>query len=252
MKSYKYGELNIPLIIKFVSELMSRILFISDIHGNIEALNAVMDSVKFDEVVCLGDLVDYGPDPFACIDRIRKNDIATIKGNHDNAVALHVDCGCGYKYKHLSEVTREYTWSKITENDEDFLASLPLSLEKEIDGIKFIFTHGSPASFFDYIYPDIENEKLEKLTSGLAQDYLVVGHTHKPMVLRAPNITILNPGSVGQPRDNDPRASCMAFDTESKKAEIIRLNYDIDTTCEKIRDSMPHAGELEAILRRGY
>ena len=76
---------------------------------------------------------DYGPDPMAIIDWIRSNKIPTIRGNHDNAVALHVDCGCGYKYKHLSVATREYTWSQITEKEEEFLMSLPLSLDLTFD-----------------------------------------------------------------------------------------------------------------------
>jgi predicted phosphodiesterase len=103
-----------------------KLLLISDLHGNKEALDAVLANVKYDQVVCLGDLVDYGPDPMAVIDWVRDNKIPTVRGNHDNAVALHVDCGCGYKYKHLSEATREYTWSQITEKEEEFLMSLPV------------------------------------------------------------------------------------------------------------------------------
>ncbi len=229
-----------------------RVLFISDLHGNMEALNAVIENVKYDRVFCLGDLVDYGPDPLGCIDWIRDNDVPTIRGNHDNAVALHVDCGCGYVYKHLSEATREYTWSRIEDNDEKFLRRMPTKYELELDGIKFMFAHGSPVSFFDYINPDITPEKLGEYTSGVTADFLAVGHTHKPAVIKAPNVTVLNPGSVGQPRDSDWRASCMVFDTENKKPEIIRLEYDIETTCRKIRSSMPNADELIAILKRGY
>ncbi len=217
-----------------------------------EALNAVLESVKYDRVVCMGDLVDYGPDPLECIDWIRGNNVPTIRGNHDNAVALHVDCGCGYTYKHLSEATREYTWASISEGEEGFLRSLPLKLELEIDGLKLMLAHGSPASFFDYINPDTPAEKLEELTAEVNADYLIVGHTHKPVILKTPKTTILNPGSVGQPRDGDWRASCMAFDTNNRTQEIIRLEYDIEATCKKIRSSMPHADELEAILRRGY
>ncbi|MCD1293948.1 metallophosphoesterase [Methanocella sp. CWC-04] len=231
---------------------MTRLLLISDIHANLEALRAIVDNVCYDEIFCMGDLVDYGPDPSECIEWVRINKVPTIKGNHDNAVAMHVDCGCGYKYKHLSEATREYTWDNIEQKDEDFLASLPLIINKEIDGVKFTFTHGSPSSFFEYIYPDTTREILERITSELDSDYLVVGHTHKPAILNTSRMTILNPGSAGQPRDGDIRASCMVFDTLSRKAEIIRLDYDIEKTCGKIRASMPHASELEAILRRGY
>jgi putative phosphoesterase len=229
-----------------------RLLLISDIHANIEALNAIMEGVRYDRVFCMGDLVDYGPNPLECIDWIRSNNVPTIRGNHDNAVALHVDCGCGYIYKHLSEATREYTWATISEKEETFLRNLPLKLELEIEGIKTVFAHGSPTSFFDYINPDITMEKLDEYTAGLTDEYLIVGHTHKPAILKTSRMTILNPGSVGQPRDKDWRASCMVFDTNNRTQEIIRLEYDIETTCKKIRASMPNADELESILRRGY
>jgi protein phosphatase len=203
-------------------------------------------------VICLGDLVDYGPDPLAVIDWIRDNRIPTIRGNHDNAVALHVDCGCGYKYKHLSVATREYTWSQITEKEEEFLLSLPVNLDFNFDGLKARAIHGSPESFFDYIYPDTPVEKVEQWLAGVSCDFLLAGHTHVPMIRKLSRLTMLNPGSVGQPRDGDWRASCMVFDTAAQKPEIVRLEYDIDRTCDKIRKSMSHAEELIAILKRGY
>jgi putative phosphoesterase len=231
---------------------MTRILLISDIHGNHDALKAVLSEVRYDEAFCLGDLVDYGPEPAECIDWVRRNGIATIRGNHDNAVAYKVDCGCGYVYKHLSEATREYTWASIGDSDMKFLAGLPLLADKDADGIKMTLAHGSPKSFFDYIYPDTPAGRLDELTEGPGCEFLAVGHTHKPCILLAKNTTILNPGSVGQPRDGDTRASCMVLDTDTKKAEIVRINYDLEAVCEKIRAKMPHAHELEAILKRGY
>lgn len=229
-----------------------RFLLVSDIHANMEALHAILESVKYDRIFCMGDLVDYGPDPKECIDWVRENTVPTVRGNHDNAVALHVDCGCGYTYKHLSQASREYTWQSIDEKDEGFLKSLPLTRNFEIDGIRIMAAHGSPGSFFDYVYPDTPAETLESYVSDVESDYLFLGHTHKPAILKTSRAIILNPGSVGQPRDGDWRASCMIFDTETRKADIIRMKYDIDKTCEKIRASMPKADELEAILRRGY
>lgn len=229
-----------------------KLLLISDLHGNIEALNAVLGDVKYDRVVCMGDLVDYGPDPGAILDWVRKNDVPVIRGNHDNAVGFMVDCGCGYVYKHLSVATREYTWKVLTEADMDFLRGMPLGRDLEIDGLKLKMVHGSPQSFFDYLYPDIPPEKLAEYTAGISSDYLLTGHTHFPAILKAPTTTVLNPGSVGQPRDKDWRASCMVLDTKARTQEIIRIEYDIDTTCRKIEENMPLADELTAILRRGY
>lgn len=112
--------------------------------------------------------------------------------------------------------------------------------------------HGSPESFFDYIYPDTPSEKVEQWLSGVSCDFLLAGHTHAPMIRKLSKFTMLNPGSVGQPRDGDWRASCRVFDMAALKPEIIRLEYDIDKTCRKIRKSMPHADELIAIIKRGY
>lgn len=236
----------------FNSRAMTRILFISDLHGNYDALKAVLEEVRYDEALCLGDLVDYGPEPAECIDYVRRNGIATVRGNHDNAVAYKVDCGCSYVYKHLSIATREYTWASISDNDISFLKGLPLLIKKEIGGIKLALTHGSPESFFDYIYPNTPDERLEKLVEGLSCDYLAVGHTHKPCILKTGRVTIINPGSVGQPRDGDTRSSCMTLDTTIGEARIIRIAYDIDATCRKIKSGMPFAAELIDILKRGY
>jgi protein phosphatase len=229
-----------------------RLLLISDLHGNKEALEAILNDVRHDRIVCMGDLVDYGPDPLAIIDWIRDNKIPTVRGNHDNAVGLHVDCGCGYKYKHLSEATREYTWQQITEKEEEFLMSLPTYLDFIFDGLKVRAIHGSPESFFDYIYPDTPEEKIDHWLAGVSCDYLLAGHTHVPMIRKLSGLTMLNPGSVGQPRDGDWRTSCMVFDTVTLKPEIVRLEYDLNKTCDKIRKRMPHADELIAILKRGY
>jgi protein phosphatase len=229
-----------------------RLLLISDIHGNIEALNAILENVRYDRVICMGDLADYGPDPLAVIDWIRSNNVPTVRGNHDNAVALHVDCGCGYKYKHLSEATREYTWEHISEKEEEFLMSLPLSLDFDFDNLKIKVVHGSPNSYFDYVYPDTADDKVRPMMADVACDYMFAGHTHVPMIRKLSGLTMLNPGSVGQPRDGDWRTSCMVFDTATRKPEIVRLEYDIDKTCGKIRKSMPNADELIAILKRGY
>jgi predicted phosphodiesterase len=109
---------------------MSRILFISDLHANREALDAVLKNVEHDEIFCMGGLVDYGPEPAECIDWARRNGIVTVRGNHDNAVAFKVDCGCGYAYKRLSVATRDFTWSSIGDNDMKFLAGLPMLVEK--------------------------------------------------------------------------------------------------------------------------
>ena len=232
-----------------------RILLISDIHGNYEALQSVL-KVPHDMVICLGDIVDYGPDPDRCIDVLRAREISTIRGNHDNAVAFKVDCQCGYRYKHLSIATREYTWKILDRSEIEYLQKLPLLIKEEIEGKKLYMTHASPRSMFEYIKPETSDEEIQVMIKEAMEpveaEFLLVGHSHIPMNRKLGNLTIINPGSVGQPRDGDNRASCAVFDTECGKMEIIRREYDIDKVCTKIKDRMPHAEELAAILRRGH
>lgn len=232
-----------------------KLLFIADIHGNYEALETVL-KVPHDKVICFGDIVDYGPDPDKCIDLLRKQEIPTIRGNHDNAVAFKVDCQCGYKYKHLSLATRKYTWEILDKERIKYLQKLPLLIREEIEGKRLYITHASPRSMFEYIKPETSDEEIQTMIKEAIEpvdaDFLVVGHSHFPMNRKLGNLTIINPGSVGQPRDGDSRASCALFDTEDGKTENLRLNYDIDSVCAKIKDRMPHAEELIAILKRGY
>lgn len=232
-----------------------RLLLLSDIHGNYEALQAVLE-VPHDKAMCLGDIVDYGPDPDKCIDLMRKKAIPTTRGNHDNAVAFKVDCQCGYRYKHLSIATREYTWKILDTSRIKYLQSLPPFVKAEIDRTKLHLTHASPRSIFEYIKPETQDEELLAMVNESIEpidaEFLIVGHSHIPMHRKLGGLTVVNPGSVGQPRDGDSRASCAVFDTESGEVEFIRLEYDIDAVCAKIADRMPYAEELAAILRRGY
>jgi putative phosphoesterase len=231
-----------------------KVLLIADIHGNYEALQTVL-KIPHDKAICLGDIVDYGPEPDRCINLLREKAIPTIRGNHDNAVAFKVDCQCGYRYKHLSIATREYTWKILDRAEIEYLKKLPPLIKEEIDGKKLYLTHASPRSMFEYIKPETSDEEIQSMINEALEpveaEFLVVGHSHIPMNRKLGNLTIVNPGSVGQPRDGDPRASCAVFNTENGRTEIFRREYDIDTICAKIKDRMPHAEELVAILKRG-
>ena len=232
-----------------------KILLIADIHANLEALQKVLD-VPHDRAICLGDIVDYGPDPDKCIDLLQKRNIPTIRGNHDNAVAFKVDCQCGYKYKHLSIATREYTWGILDRSRMEYMQKLPLVIKEEIDGKKLFLTHASPRSIFEYIKPETPGEDIMAMLADPMEpvdaEFLIVGHSHIPMNRKLGNLTIINPGSVGQPRDVDTRTGCAVFDTETGKVEFFRMEYDIDVVCAKIEERMPHVEELTGILKRGY
>ena len=228
-----------------------KLLLISDIHANKEAFDAVL-KVPHDGVFCLGDIVDYGPSPAECIDLIMDRGIETVLGNHDAAVGSGIDCGCGYNYKHLSIATREYTWESVTQDHLNFLRQLPFKIEKVLDGQRLYFTHGSPQSNYEYIRPETPDIEVLGMLEGVNADFVFTGHSHLPMIRKIGSITLINPGSVGQPRDEKCLASCAVFDTVTLETEIIRCGYDIETTCFKILERMPNAGELVSILKRGY
>ena len=174
-----------------------KLLLIADIHANYEALQTVLE-VPHDWAICLGDTVDYGPDPNKCIDLLLKKAIPTIRGNHDNAVAFKVDCQCGYKYKHLSVATREYTWKVLDNSKIEYLQKLPLLIKEKIEGKKLYLTHASPRSMFEYIKSETPDEEIRNMVNEAMEqveaEFLVVVHSHIQMNRKLGNLTIINPG----------------------------------------------------------
>jgi len=203
---------------------------ISDIHANLEAFLSVLaeiDSHRPDAVVCLGDIVGYGADPNACVDIIREREIPSVMGNHDAAAS-----GATEPWN-FNEAAREavlWTRDELTGENRDFLAALPQRIETE----DFMAVHGAISDPDKYIfsYRDAEPE------FGLMGDYglCFFGHTHVPADHKSPagpKRRLVNPGSVGQPRDRDPRAAFLVYDTESG-VEFRRAVYDISAAQGKI------------------
>jgi predicted phosphodiesterase len=244
-----------------------RILIISDIHANLTALEAVLsDAGLIDAVWCLGDLVGYGPEPNECVARVRSlPNLVCIIGNHDSAVLDQID-----PYSFNSEARQAIEWTKraLTESSLAFLRSLP-----EKDDSRQLYTglenhitlaHGSPRQpVWEYLL-DLHNatQNFDHFDTA----YCFVGHTHLPIIFHHlennrstrplipdPNAQILlspraiiNPGSVGQPRDRDPRASYMLYDPYKEALEYHRVKYDI----EKVQERMRLAGLPERHIKR--
>ncbi|MCF6150588.1 MAG: metallophosphoesterase family protein [Candidatus Kuenenia sp.] len=229
-----------------------KILIISDIHGNEAALNAVLEQ-EVDEIFCLGDIVNYGPYPGECIERIRKLTDKIVRGNHDNAIGRNVECGCSEKYKALSDQMKNFTKSALNSSEKEFLANLPITLNIETGGTNFLLSHGSPGGdIYKYLRPDVTDKELEGELDDIQANIVFIGHTHLPMVRKIGDITIINPGSVGQPRDGIPEASYAIW--EDGTFEIRRVSYDIDATARGLwHTGMPaqYISTLEEILRRG-
>ena len=229
-----------------------KILVISDVHGNLEALNTVL-KVPHDAVIFAGDVVDYGPRPAECIDKIKEVAFKTVRGNHDNAVAFNTDCGCSYEMHELSVVSREYTKKVVSKEQVKLLQALPLKEQFRIEGKTFFLVHASNSNpLFKYLRPNIGKEEFKKEFGHINADFIIYGHTHIPVVFKdVSRGIIINPGSVGQPRDGDPRTSCAVIDTKTNEVHIKRIVYDIDRVKKQIKEAnlpMP----LITILENGY
>jgi predicted phosphodiesterase len=225
-----------------------RYAIISDIHGNVEALEAVLADIRsrrVDSIVCLGDIVGYYPDPEACVELVKKNVDYCVAGNHDYAAIEKIDI---QTFTYYAFVAMEWTRKNISENAKKFLSSLPLNIER--DGI--YFTHSSPSSAQDWIYvfPDSEEAVFEAFNS-LVHRLNFIGHTHWPSImiqeddkiilysdhtikLNEQNFYLINVGSVGQPRDFDSRSCYAIYDSELPEIALIRVPYDYSITQKKI------------------
>ncbi len=229
---------------------------ISDIHGNLEALEAVLADIDhrgIPEVICLGDIVGYGPDPAACVDLVRDRCRVTIRGNHDDA-AINGPIGFTPLARDAIEwterVLRPRFWRGGSRGRWDFLKTLPLQTKWQ----GFLLVHGSPRDPTSEYIMDREilfdPGKFEELFA-LFDRVCLVGHTHIPGVYReGPHWTpqrdvpepfqfegtklIINVGSVGQPRDKNPRACYLGFDADTAEFQFYRVDYDWEKTRDKI------------------
>ncbi len=226
-----------------------RILLIADIHSNWPALRAIQES--FDACLFVGDLVDYGPDPVPCIDWVRQNVHTSIRGNHDHAVAQRILPKGNTGFRKLAVATRPLHWTLIDPARNKFLARLPITARVQIDGYRFQLLHATPRDPMDeYLGPDVA--AWEARVQGIEADFLCVGHTHVPYEIQVGGLRVVNPGSVGQPRDGDPRASYVII--ENGQVQFKKVAYDIDETLRllKKQDVAPWAVELSAaVLQSG-
>jgi putative phosphoesterase len=200
-----------------------RILLVSDIHANRPALEAIRE--EFDVCLFLGDLVDYGVEPAPCIDWVRRNASHAVRGNHDHGAAHRVYLQGGLGFRYLTTATRPLTIERLTEPDRRYIADLPTSAMATLGGKRFFLVHGTPRDPLDEFAP-AEVDFWRRRLDGVDADFVCVGHTHVQYVLQLGKTTIINPGSVGLPRDGDPRAA-YAIVTPAG-VELKRVEYPID------------------------
>jgi putative phosphoesterase len=203
-----------------------KVAVLADIHGNLPALERVLGEIEGMPKFCCGDLVGYNPFPNEVIELVKKENIVSILGNHDYAVLT----GDTSWFNPVAARAIEWTIRELTGENLDFLKTMAQTHDSE-----FYMIHGSPKNPLDeYIYPEASDYVFKDFFNYTENDVIALGHTHSPFVKRLDEKLIFNPGSVGQPRDSDNRASYAIMDLKTKEVEIKRVDYDIGRTAETI------------------
>ncbi len=227
-----------------------RVLIVSDIHANYPALMAVLErEYYFDKLICLGDLVDYGPFPEKVINKIREISDLTIQGNHDFSLATGGDCGCSKEYLASTMASRKATYDKISIENIEYLKTLPKKYSLVIDGISYTFVHGSFKNpLYGFVAPYLPDNIIRKEMEGVPKGVLFFGHSHIQMNFVLNKSTLLvNPGSVGFPKTGDNRAAYVVV--EDGDISFKKTHYDIGKTVEGIKNlNMPDSVKEELIF----
>jgi protein phosphatase len=228
-----------------------RLLIVSDVHANIEALQALNE--RYDHLICLGDLVDYGPSPREALQFLRERASFVVRGNHDNAVGYRVDCQSSPLYHELSVATREYMWQVLSADDLTYLRHLPVNRILELGGAHFYLCHAAPSNnLYRYLPYDSPDAAWHDEAARVEADFILIGHTHQQFVKPVGQKTFVNPGSLGQPKGVGPVA-CYAI-WEDGQVELKRIPYPYRETMAKI-DRIPLAPDikerLKMVLERG-
>lgn len=212
-----------------------RLLIIADIHANPWALDAVArDAGLVDHVVFAGDAVNYGPDPRRVIAWLRDHGAIAVRGNHDHAIAFGADPRASPAKQPLALMVRDWVHTEIDFGERMWLARLPLHLTWECHGMRMAMYHATPCNpLLDYRFvPTLPEPRVEEMVAGVDADVLVVGHTHLPFVRQCGRLSIVNPGSVGQPLDGDPRAAYALW--RDGEISLLRIGYDVDAAVDAI------------------
>jgi putative phosphoesterase len=223
---------------------VSAVAIITDIHGNLPALHAALrriDELGIQQVYCGGDLVGYGPHPNEVCALIQERAIPTIYGNYDYAIARDLDdCGCAYITPHDRELGQQsvaWTLEHTDQRSKDFMRELPFDLRFAVGETSVHLVHGSPRKINEYLFEDKPASLYERLAAAEDADVLVFGHTHKPWDREYGGVRFVNCGSVGKPKDGDPRGAFAVLDATSGSLDVTieRVAYDAEAVAEEVR-----------------
>jgi len=226
-----------------------RVLIISDLHANLEALRALPSD--FDRLWVLGGLVNYGPDPAPVIEFVREKAAIVVRGNHDHAVGFDLDPQCSARSRDMAEETRQYTLSVLNEEQRNYLRELPLQATVSVEGTRFSMCHATPSDpLFEYRTEDSPLWLTDEVVPGI--DLQLTGHAHIPFRRYLGKRRIVNPGSAGQPKHGRPEA-CYAI-WQDGVITFGSAAYDVERTIGKLRRLSLSAAvydDLAFVLRHG-
>jgi putative phosphoesterase len=224
-----------------------RVAVISDVHSNLEALEAVMAAAGGEVFCCLGDMVGYGANPNEVLERLKEAGATAVKGNHDDA-AVTGETGW---FNARAAMAIRWTKERLTQENLAYLGSLPLGIRSELEGVKTFMTHGSPDDpLREYVDPSTHLDLFPHYLMKTESNVIALGHTHVPYLWEGEGGSVFNPGSVGQPRDGDPRASYAILTVEGTRVTVShrRVEYDVAAAARKIVDAGLPAVLAERLL----
>jgi putative phosphoesterase len=217
---------------------------ITDLHGNLPALQAALariDELAIERVYCGGDLVGYGPHPNEVCALIAEREIPTIYGNYDYAIARDLDdCGCAYitpRDRELGQRSVVWTLEHTDRAAKDFMRALPFDLRFQLGDRDVHLVHGSPRKVNEYLFEDKPARLYERLAGAEEADAMVFGHTHQPWMHEFGGVLFVNCGSVGKPKDGDPRGAFAVLDLDEHGAvgaRIERVAYDAESVAREV------------------
>lgn len=219
-----------------------KLVIIADIHGNLDALAALPED--YDELWVLGDQVNYGPQPAEVVEFVRARAALAVQGNHDHAAAHDDDSRWSNRFRALAEATRRHSSAALTEDQKAYLRALPAQAQAERGGCRFHLVHATPDDPF-YGRRTADDPAWAADLAALDCDVLLTGHSHKPFLRRIGGKTVLNPGSLGQPRNGQIQA-CYAV-WQDGDAQLKSFAYPVESTIAKLK-ALAFAPAVEAHL----
>jgi putative phosphoesterase len=230
-----------------------KIAIISDLHANLHAVQAVaadLERVRPDYVMCLGDLVGYGAYPNEVVDFVRERNIPSVLGNNDEGVGYDLlDSGSAnhdLEADRVSQASLRWTRKHTTPERKEFLRSLPVQIRQDASGgaLRLLFVHGSPRRISEYLYEDRPAATFQHIAKVAGCDVLFFGHTHLAYQKWVGRTLFINAGSVGRPKDGDPRAGYVVLALPGRRAgnrfcraEFRRVAYDVQAAARAVRES---------------